>query len=311
MFKCYNNHTPTERCFNPAYICTLPPLYEQQLVLTCSTGEAPRPCEPGQQPNINNNQPTCFHLLFCSNGHRCRHVKVANEPPGADVLRSPCQGKAIAGTAGGRYTPAGQPSYPAALVHTHLHQINACPLIRAGPLSQSLQHRCSRNEEESATLNHSIFALSWKKIHTDTDPDRVAKESSRGREILPFDSALSQSRSSRLSPAPTTLQNIAISSISSAWLSRFVGRLPLCFVALIWWGCSGSSRSFVSVQGASLCGFGRLRQSVRGSGGSRKQPANIDGVRGQRLTDSNPIKHRIRQPWKRAWAGSELSRAVL
>lgn len=42
---------------------------------------------------------------------------------------SHCHGKAITGAAGNRCTLHGQPHYPAALVHTHLHQINACPLI--------------------------------------------------------------------------------------------------------------------------------------------------------------------------------------
>ncbi|KAK9542607.1 hypothetical protein VZT92_000451 [Zoarces viviparus] len=75
-------------------------------------------------------------------------------------------------------------------------------------------------------------------------------------------------------------------------------------------GWSGSSRSAVSVQGASPCGFGKLRQSVGGSGGSRKRPANISGVRGQRLSDSNPITRRLRKPWRRAGTDSEASRAV-
>lgn len=156
-------------------------------------------------------------------------------------------------------------------------------------------------------------------VHTGAGADRVARKSSRGTELLPSDSALSPSRSSKLFPAPRAPQNTAISSISSAWLRDlfsppacvracvYVSRLsaPLCS------GCSsGSSRSAVSVRGASLSGFGRLRQSVRGSVDSRKQQANISGVRGQRLTDSNPIKHRLKLPWRRAGAGTESSRAV-
>ncbi|KAI4830077.1 hypothetical protein KUCAC02_001730 [Chaenocephalus aceratus] len=56
----------------------------------------------------------------------------------------------------------------------------------------------------------------------------------------------------------------------------------------------------------------RLRRvSSVGQGERREQEAaSISGVRGQRLAGSNPIKRRLRQPWRRAGAGSESSRAV-
>lgn len=137
------------QCFSQALISTLPDL--------CSFLEAPaacadvlyrqpppllndcypRLCEPGQQPHINNN-----------NRYVCFHLYPSVTLPGAATLTwltcSHCHGKAITGAAGGLCTATGQPSYPAALVHTHLHQINACPLIQAGPLSDPSQHRCSR-----------------------------------------------------------------------------------------------------------------------------------------------------------------------
>lgn len=138
----------------------------------------------------------------------------------------------------------------------------------------------------------------------------MAAKSSRGTEILPFDSTLFPSRSSRLFPAPTAPQNITISSISSAWLSRFSPSACLCVRR-------GSAGSRAARPGL-LCPCEALRRAASagfvsrftGSGGSRKQPANINGVRGQRLEDSNPIKHRLRQPWRRAGAGRESSRAV-
>lgn len=65
--------------FNPALICTLPDLcsflgaaacadvlYRRPPPTTTSTHppSLPRPCEPGQQPNINNNHSACFHLSY-------------------------------------------------------------------------------------------------------------------------------------------------------------------------------------------------------------------------------------------------------
>lgn len=120
-----------------------------QLMLTCSIGyphhhhHHPRPCEPGRQPSITTSHSACFHLYSAPHSCRRRRGDVVNTLPGAAVLRSHCHGKAIIGAAGERCTPPGQPRYPAALVHTHLHQINACPLILAGPfitfLSASVQ----------------------------------------------------------------------------------------------------------------------------------------------------------------------------
>lgn len=63
-----------------------------------------------------------------------------------------------------------------------------------------------------------------------------------------------------------------------------------------------SEEAALSVRGASrrCAASTAFVQSASGSGESRKQRANISGVRGQRLSDSNPIKHRLGQPWRRA-----------
>lgn len=237
-----------------------------------------------------------------------------------------CRRAPSPGTAGGLCTPTSQgvsePSSPATLVHTHL-QPNQClatdykqafpPLFfslkKLIPLRivQPQPPRAPRKEEKrlnSAEPQRSIFALSWKKTSTRT------QKNSRGKETLPFDSTLSPSRSSRLSPAPTAQQSTTISLISSAWLPGFCVPPPVCALrgspcsALLSAVSGGLSRSAVSVQGASPSGFGRLRQSIRRSGASRKQQANISEVRGQRLADSNPIKT---PAWKRAGAVSESS----
>lgn len=237
-----------------------------------------------------------------------------------------CRRAPSPGTAGGLCTPTSQgvsePSSPATLVHTHL-QPNQClatdtsrpfppfffSLKKLIPLRivQPQPPRAPRKEEKrlnSAEPQRSIFALSWKKTSTRT------QKSSRGKETLPFDSTLSPSRSSRLSPVPTAQQSTTISLISSAWLPGFCVPPPVCALrgspcsALLSAVSGGLSRSAVSVQGASPSGFGRLRQSIRRSGASRKQQANISEVRGQRLADSNPIKT---PAWKRAGAVSESS----
>lgn len=94
--------------------------------------------------------------------------------------------------------------------------------------------------------------------------------------------------------------------------ARFFPLHPsVCFAARLWAALSVAARP------GRLCPCGELRcaapagfvsRSGGAEGGSRKQPANISGVRGQRLVDSNPIKHRLRQPWRRAGAGSESGR---
>lgn len=167
--------------------------------------------------------------------------------------------------------------------------------------------RAPRKEERGSTApNHSAPSS----LCPGRKPPHGQQKSSRGKEILPFDSTLSPSRSSRLSPAPTAQQSTTISLISSAWLPGFCVRPPVCALrgspcsALLSAVSGGLSRSAVSVQGASPSGFGRLRQSIRRSGASRKQQANISEVRGQRLADSNPIKT---PAWKRAGAVSESS----
>lgn len=75
------------------------------------------------------------------------HAKAVKEPSFAVVLPSRRLGKAIAGAAGGPCTPTGQPCFPAALLRTHPHQINACPLILVGLLSHSSKHRYSYRKQ--------------------------------------------------------------------------------------------------------------------------------------------------------------------
>lgn len=235
-----------------------------------------------------------------------------------------CHGKTIAGTAGGLCTPT-RPArlYPAALVHTHLSPNQCLPTDTSRPFYH-IPHSigCSRKKRKKErkknelpkkrginsvkiTPLHLRFVRE-ENIHSEPrERYRVAgQKSSRRTANLPFDSALSPSRSSRLSPAPTAPQNITISSISSAWLPGFfLARLPV----RVSWLFLGSARPgrLCPCRQLRRAASGRLRQSVRGSGASRKQPANISGVRGQRLADSNPIKHRLTQPWRRAGAGCE------
>lgn len=293
-------------------------------MLTCSIGNPPTtPHPPGPESQASSLIliTTCMLSPFYRfHVNRRRRVKTVNMLPGLDELRSPCHGKAITGTAGGLCTPTGQPRFPAALVYTHLHQINACPLILSGPLSHSSQHRCCRKTETqkrgTAAPNHAApSSLCAGRNHPHGHRGRTVQpeKASQGTETLPFDSTLSPSRSSRLSPAPTARQNITISSISSAWLLRLYVRPSVCSVGLLL-----RSGLCVAARPGRLCPCEALRRAAsagfvsrfKGSGGSRKQPANISGVRGQRLADSNPIKHRLTQPWRRAGAGSESSRAV-
>lgn len=125
---------------------------------------------------------------------------------------------------------------------------------------------------------------------------------------IPFDSTLSPSRSSRLSPAPTERQNTALSWISSAWLPTslwFSRRSASWFRYNSLFDTGGGIRS--ELRRTDPAGF--VSRPGGTEGGSRKQPTNISEVRGQRLADSNPIKHRLRRPRRRAGAGSEHNRA--
>lgn len=132
------------RALNPALICTLPDLCSflgacadvlyRLTPTTPTTNTTPGPVN--QASSLILITTTLHDFTFILLSH-CRHAKVVNTLSGVAVLRSHCHGKAITGTAGGLCTPTGQPRFPAALVHTHLHQINACPLILAGPLSHS------------------------------------------------------------------------------------------------------------------------------------------------------------------------------
>ena len=123
-------------------------------------------------------------FLSGSNVHRRRHI--TTPPPvwtchalAATETRSPAQREVRA------RRPCQPTAPPAALVHTHLHQINACPLILAGPfitfLTASVQppnraQEKKRERHRGAKSRRSIFALSWEKnLHT-TRTHRVARK---------------------------------------------------------------------------------------------------------------------------------------
>ncbi|TNN56309.1 hypothetical protein EYF80_033515 [Liparis tanakae] len=182
------------------------------------------------------------------------------------------------------------------------------PLILAGPLSLPSRHRFAAAETKKApptpgTENkrhnsgrkapRSIFAfVRGETLPTGTDTERVAGAIPSTHSTAKHNNILDFLRmAASFSPSASPVRCVA--------LGLSCGR-----------AAAARPGSAVSVRGASPCGFGELRQSVRGSGGSRKHPANIGGVRGQRLPDSNPIKRRLRQPWRRAGADSESSRAV-
>lgn len=125
-------------------------------------------------------------------------------------------------------TPTGQSSHPGAPVHTHLHQINVCPLIPAGLLSHcySVIQPYKRHNGVKSRLG----------FVPGPGLDRAPGKSSRRTETLPFDSAPSPSRSSRLFPGPTAPRNTAKFSISSACRRRFCSIFqsarPVCSAAL-------------------------------------------------------------------------------
>lgn len=127
-------------------------------------------------------------------------------------------------------------------------------------------------------------------------------------ENIPFDSTPSLSRSSRLSPAPTGRQNTTVSWTSSAWLP-----ISVCFSRRSdsWFRYLNSLFDTVGIRAqlrrTDPAGF--VSRSGGTEGGSRKQPTNISEVRGQRLAESNPIKHRLRRPRRRAGAASDYCRA--
>lgn len=54
---------------------------------------------------------------------------------------------------------------------------------------------------------------------------------------------------------------------------------------------------------------GFVSRSGGTEGGSRKQPTDISEVRGQRLTESNPIKQQLPRPRRWAGAGSKSTRS--
>lgn len=117
-------------------------------------------------------------FLSGSNVHRRRHI--TTPPPvwtchalAATETRSPAQREVRA------RRPCQPTAPPAALVHTHLHQINACPLILAGPfitfLTASVQppNRAQEKKKREAprrqvTPLHLRFVLGEKPPH-DTD----------------------------------------------------------------------------------------------------------------------------------------------
>lgn len=186
--------------FNPALICTLPDLCSFLGAAACADvlyrrpptttsthpPSLPRPCEPGQQPNINNNHSACFHLSYPALSFTGA-ATLQHAPPPPPVWTC------LAPTATERRSPAqrevrarrpGQPTAtPAALVHTHLHRINACPLILAGPfikfLTASVQPPNRAQEKKrhrDAKSRRSIFALSWEKNLRTTRTRRVARK---------------------------------------------------------------------------------------------------------------------------------------
>lgn len=267
-------------------------------MLTCSIGyphhhHHPRPYEPGRQPSITTSHSACFHLYSAPHLCRRRRGEVVNTLPGAAVLRSHCHGKAITGAAGERCTPPGQPRYPAALVHTHLHQINACPLILAGPFitffsaSVQPQNRSPANREarQHRILPPLLVALSGEKTH---EPPRRQRRAARYSTVndgkpLPFDSTLSPNRSSRQSQAPTALQNTTTSSISSAWLPSLF--FPLFSFALL--VCVAGSALLVAARPGWLCPSRELRRAApagfvsrSGGSGGREQEAASQHRRG-------------------------------
>lgn len=142
MFKSqHDNHL--YQCFQSN--CTLPDfcsllgaaacadvLYRRTPPTTTTTTTTPGPVSQASSLILITTTVQDFTFYF-SSLNRSRHFKVVNLVSGVDVLHSHRHEKVITGTAGGPCTPTGQHCYPAALVHTHLHQINACPLILAGP----------------------------------------------------------------------------------------------------------------------------------------------------------------------------------
>lgn len=159
-------------------------------------------------------------------------------------------------------------------------QINACPLILAGPSSHSPQHRCSRkteprrkkkNNNNKTGQGHLITPLCARfvreqNIHTDRETEKsVAGKSIRGTGDLPFDSSLSPSRSSMRSPAPTAPQNTTLSWISSAWL-------PAC----VYRGSARLGSSVLCLSAARpgrLCACRALRRAASASFVSRSEAA--------------------------------------
>lgn len=197
----------------------------------------------------------------------------------------------------------GQPRYPAALVHTHLQQINAsCTLIAAGPfitfLTASVQpqnraperrrkkKKKKKKRRTTASSSHrSIFALSWKKnIHTDAQTNRVARKKKAVEERKPY---LSTHRCPRVEVVGYTQHpqhrktqqyprfpphGCLVSS--SARLVSWLGSARLGFCS----GCGGSSRSAGVCAGRFAV---RLRQaSSVGQGERREQEAASQHQRG-------------------------------
>lgn len=151
---------------------------------------------------------------------------------------------------------------------------------------------------ESSEPPRSIVALSWQK--TSTRPRRSHRNGQR-RGVKTY---LSTQRCPRIEVVgnPQHPQHG-----KTQQYPRFP---PHGCLALFRPGASCScSALFVATRPGWLCPRRELRRAALAAfvsrsggaeGGSRKQPADISGVRGQRLADSNPIKHWLRQPWRRA-----------
>ncbi|KAG8001464.1 hypothetical protein GBF38_007133, partial [Nibea albiflora] len=207
---------------------------------------------------------------------RSRHFKVVNLVPGVDVLHSHRHERVITGTAGGLCTPTGQPCYPAALVHTHLHQINACPLILAGPFITFLtasvqpQKRSPGKEVERRRITplHLRFVLG-ENIHPDPRRRRTVYPEKAVEERETY---LSTHRCSRI-------EVVGYPQNPQHGKTQHYPRFPphgclvfssVCFVGLLWLrlvpvGCVRAGRFAVRLRQASSVGQGERREQEAAS----------------------------------------------
>lgn len=220
------------------------------------------------------------------------------------MLRCPlCHGKVITGAAGGLRTPTRPAPLPCCpCPHSsppnqcRLHTDTSRPFITlltasVQPQNRAPERRTEEEEEEKKKRGHDsvkITPLHLRFVLEENEPCGQREKSSRGTEILPFDSSLSPSRSSRLSPAPTAPQNTTISSISSAWLPRFLrppawcrgsarGSAPVRLWLWLWRlvpvGCVRAERVAERLRQASSVGQGERREQEAASQHQRGERA--------------------------------------